>query len=101
MSSGAGKRNASGSGSAQPPQLSTGTLSRRGGKSGAKKGRQPADDAANEANAAAAAEGDMMDDSGGEGTTPEHEPPAAAAQSRSRASDVSKMQKEIADLKAR
>ena len=43
----------------------------------------------------------MMDDSGGEGTTLEHEPPAAAAQSRSKASDGSKMQKEIADLKAR
>ena len=50
------------------------------------------------------AEGEIMTpDSGGEGTTPEpeHEPPAAAAQSCSNAGEVSKLQRQIAELEAR
>ena len=43
----------------------------------------------------------MASDSGGEGTTPEHEPTVASAQSRSNAGEVSKMQRQIAELKAR
>ena len=43
----------------------------------------------------------MTPDDGGEGTTPKHEPPAAAAKSRSNAGEVSKMQRQIAELKAR
>ena len=51
--------------------------------------------------AAAMAEGEIMTpNSGGEGTTPEHEPTVAAAQSRSNAGEVSKMQRQIAELEA-
>ena len=50
--------------------------------------------------AAAMAEGEIMaPDSGGEKTTPEHEPTAAAAQSCSNAGEVSKMQRQIAELR--
>ena len=65
------------------------------GKGGTKKGRQAAEDASNDAIAAAMAEGEIMaPDSGGEGTTP-------AAQSHSNAGEVSKMQRQIAELEAR
>ena len=51
------------------------------------------------------AEGEIIaPDSGGEGTTPttpEHQPTVAAAQSRSNAGEVSKMQRQIAELEAR
>ena len=77
---------------------------KKGGKGGTRKGLQAAEDAANEAIVAAMVEGEIMTpDSGGKGTTPEHEPPAAAAQSRSNrdTGEVSKMQRQIAELEAR
>ena len=42
----------------------------------------------------------MAPDSGREATTPEHESTVAAAQSRSNAGEVSKMQRQIAELEA-
>ena len=94
-------------GSIQPARQSTGTLTNEkndGKKGGTKKARQAAEDAANDVIAAALAESEIMaPDSGGKGTKPEHEPPAAAAQSRSNrdTGEVSKMQRQIAELEAR
>ena len=95
-------------GSNQPARYSTGTFTnakndgKKGGKGGTKKGQQAAKDASNDAIAAAMAEGEITaPDSGGEGTTPEHEPTVAAAQSRRNAGEVSKMQRQIAELEAR
>ena len=101
-----GKEGGKGGGSNQTARHSTGTLTndkidcKKGGKGGTKKELQAAEDAANEAIVAAMVEGEIMTpDSGGKGTTPEHEPPAAAAQSRSNAGEVSKMQRQIAELR--
>ena len=75
-----------GGGFNQAARQSTGNLTndkidgRKVVKGGIQKGRQAAEDAANDAIASAMAEGEIIaPDFRGEGTTPEHEPAAAAA----------------------